>query len=129
MAKRIIKKASEDATVDYKELVGFLGKKFEKIDQRFEKIDQRFEKIDQRFDKIDQRFEIIETKLEEKADRDEMNEKFDSLRDEMLTHIDGLAQKIDDYQTEQAMINGQLARHEKWHFKVASKEGVDLLKE
>jgi len=123
MAKKIIKKPVRNKlSGEYKELVGFLGKKFEKIDQKFEKIDQKFEKMDQRFD-------IIELKLEDKADRTEMNDKIDSLRNEMLTHMDGLANKIDEYQTEQAMIMSQLGRHETWHYKVAAKVGIDLLSE
>ena len=36
----------------FKELVDFLGEKFEKIDQRFEKMDQRFDQMDQRFDRL-----------------------------------------------------------------------------
>ena len=48
----------------FKELVDFLGEKFEKIDQQFEKIDQRFEKIDQRFDHMDQRFDRLESQVQ-----------------------------------------------------------------
>ncbi|MGC2422892.1 MAG: hypothetical protein WA666_00895 [Nitrospirota bacterium] len=44
---------------EYKELIDFLGTKFEKIDERFEKIDNQFEKIDERFKKIDDQFEEV----------------------------------------------------------------------
>ena len=48
----------------FKELVDFLGEKFEKIDQRFEKIDQRFDQMDQRFDQMDQRFDRLEFQVQ-----------------------------------------------------------------
>lgn len=48
----------------FKELVDFLGEKFEKIDQRFEKIDQRFDQMDQRFDQMDQRFDRLESQVQ-----------------------------------------------------------------
>jgi prefoldin subunit 5 len=132
MPRKPASKPQGDNVNDYKSLVDFLGPKFEKIDKSFEKIDQRFEKIDQRFEKIDQRFEKIGIQLSLKADSaqiDKVNERIDKVYDELLTHIDGLAKKIDDYQTEQAMMSNQLTRHEKWHFRVASKVGVDLLDE
>jgi chromosome segregation ATPase len=49
---------------EYKELVDFLGRKFDRIDQRFEQIDQRFEQIDQRFEQIDQRFDRLEQRMD-----------------------------------------------------------------
>ena len=48
----------------FKELVDFLGEKFEKIDQRFEKMDQRFDQMDQRFDQMDQRFDCLEFQVQ-----------------------------------------------------------------
>ena len=48
----------------FKELVDFLGEKFEKIDQRFEKMDQRFDQMDQRFDQMDQRFDRLESQVQ-----------------------------------------------------------------
>jgi len=122
MPKKIAAKANkENAAVDYKELVGFLGEKFEKIDQRFEKIDRRFEIIDQKFEKMDRRFENIEAKLDQKADKSDTNA--------ILDRVVRLSETLDDYRAEQIGMQRQLARHEKWHFKVASKVGVDLSKE
>ena len=57
----------------FKELVDFLGEKFEKIDQRFEKMDQRFDQMDQRFDQMDQRFEKMDQRFEK------MDQRFDRL--------------------------------------------------
>ena len=45
---------------EYKELVDFLGRKFDRIDERFEQVDQRFEQVDRRFEQVDRRFEGIE---------------------------------------------------------------------
>ena len=38
---------------EYAELIAFLGRKFDAIDERFATIDQRFDTIDQRFDAIE----------------------------------------------------------------------------
>ena len=48
----------------FKELVDFLGEKFEKIDQRFDQMDQRFDQMDQRFEKMDQRFDRLEFQVQ-----------------------------------------------------------------
>ena len=45
---------------EYTELVDFLGRKFDRIDERFDRIDRRFEHVDQRFEQVDQRFERLE---------------------------------------------------------------------
>jgi stress response protein SCP2 len=124
MVKKEIKNTNKVQGNDYNELVSLFGAEFKKINQYLGKIDQRFEKIDQRFERmqlsIDLKFEAMDEKKADKKD-------IDNLRDEMITHIDGLAKKIDDYQTEQAMITNQLNRHEKWHFRTAAKVGIDLL--
>ncbi len=70
---------------DYKELVGFLSGKFEKIDDKFDKIDDKFDKIDNRFDKI-------ETKLDNKADK-EITDKILASQDEIITKLDTLLQE------------------------------------
>jgi hypothetical protein len=38
---------------EYQELIEFLGRKFEEIDQRFDAVDRRFEWVGQRFDAVD----------------------------------------------------------------------------
>lgn len=48
---------------EYKELVDFLGRKFDVIDARFEAIDRRFDGVDKRFDAMDMRFDALETRL------------------------------------------------------------------
>jgi len=81
---------------EYKELVDFLGVKFENIDRKFENIDRKF---------------------------DEVNARIDTLATRMARMDD----KIDDYRAEQIGMRRDIDRHEKWHFKVADKVGVDLL--
>jgi archaellum component FlaC len=49
---------------EYRELVDFLGRKFDRIDQRFDQVDQRFEQVDQRFERVDQRFERVDQRFE-----------------------------------------------------------------
>ncbi|MHB1194674.1 MAG: hypothetical protein ACYC6F_16740 [Longimicrobiales bacterium] len=48
---------------EYKELVDFLGRKFDRIDERFEQVDRRFEQVDRRFDQVDQRFEGLDGEI------------------------------------------------------------------
>ncbi|MFA6376848.1 MAG: hypothetical protein WCX69_05625 [Candidatus Paceibacterota bacterium] len=80
---------------EYKELVDFLGVKFEKLDWKFDNIDKKF---------------------------DEVNARIDTLANRMARMDD----KIDDYHAEQIGMRRDIDRHEKWHFKVAAKVGVDL---
>jgi hypothetical protein len=49
---------------EYQELVEFLGRRFDAIDQRFDAMDQRFDAMDQRFDAIDQRFDAIDQRFD-----------------------------------------------------------------
>ena len=78
----------------FKELVDFLGEKFEKIDQRFEKMDQRFDQMDQRFDRLESQvqnntaaIEALQGQTTENTDMikslvhrvDELDAKFDGL--------------------------------------------------
>jgi len=66
---------------DYKELIDFLGKKFENIDKsfenidgKFENIDKKFENIDGKFENIDGRFDAIERRLDNTATKDDMKD-------------------------------------------------------
>ena len=79
-----------------------MGVKFENIDKKFDNIDKKFENIDKRFD--------------------EVNSKIDAVSD----HVARLNDKVDDYHAEQIGMQRQLDKHEKWHFKIADKVGVDL---
>ena len=49
---------------EYKELVDFLGRKFDRIDERFEHVDRRFDQVDQRFEQVDRRFEQVDQRFE-----------------------------------------------------------------
>ena len=139
MAKKpIVKNQMEFQNQDSKKLYDFLVQRFDAHDRKFEAIDKKLISHDKKFDAHDKRFDANEKRLdkmemrldlkfewldEKKADKQDIYD----LRDEMITHINGLAKKIDDYRTEQAMIMSQLNRHEKWHFRVAAKVGIDLL--
>lgn len=54
---------------EYQQLVEFLGRRFDEIDQRFTIVDQRFTIIDQRFETMERRFDVrfdtIELRLSE----------------------------------------------------------------
>ena len=105
---------------EYQELVEFLSKKFDAIDQRFDAQDQRFDAIDgrldahdqrldahdQRFDGIEGRLARVEVGLEENRHqtqilaegltslRSEMGREFVAVRKEMLECFDAQARAI-----------------------------------
>ncbi|MFA6376178.1 MAG: hypothetical protein WCX69_02125 [Candidatus Paceibacterota bacterium] len=64
------------------------------------------------------KFENIDRKF------DDVNARIDTLANRVARMDD----KIDDYRAEQIGMRRDIDRHEKWHFKVADKVGVDLLK-
>jgi len=98
---------------EYKELVDFLGVKFENIDRKFENIDRKFDEINE--------------KLDQKADKSELIA-ISSKVDRVLDRVVRMSDKVDDYRADQIGMRRDIDRHEKWHFKVADKVGVDLLK-
>jgi len=53
------------ASDEYAELIAFLGRKFDTIDERFAAMDRRFMAIDQRFVTIDQRFDTMDQRFSE----------------------------------------------------------------
>ena len=77
---------------EYRDLIAFLGDRFETIDQRFETIDRRLETIDRRFETIDRRF--------------------DELRAEILGHFDELYRRLDRLEQEYVAITQALRRIE-----------------
>jgi chromosome segregation ATPase len=82
---------------EYAELIAFLGRKFDAIDERFATIDQRFDTIDQRFDTIDQRFDAIEGKLTE----------HDVRFQEVLGHLEHVYGRLERLEQEyQAILEG-----------------------
>jgi len=54
---------------DQREMMDFLGRKFDAIDRRFEQIDLRFEQIDRRFEGLEQRLTRVEVLGEDTGHR------------------------------------------------------------
>jgi len=52
------------ASDEYAELIAFLGRKFDAIDERFAAMDQRFDAVDQRFSEVLGHLEHIYKRLE-----------------------------------------------------------------
>ena len=106
----------------FKELVDFLGEKFEKIDQQFEKIDQRFEKIDQRFEKIDQRFDHMDQRFDRLESQVQNNTAaIEALQGQTIENTDmikALVHRVDELD---AKFDGLLVN-------TASKESVENIK-
>jgi chromosome segregation ATPase len=70
---------------EYRELIAFLGERFQAIDRRFDTIDQRLDGIDQRFDGIDQRLDGIDQRF------DGIDRRFDTIDQ----RFDGIDQRFD----------------------------------
>jgi len=83
---------------EYKELVDFLAVKFDEVNK----------------------------KLDQKADKSEVEEMIAEVKADLRAVSARLGSKIDDYHAEQIGMRRDVDRHEKWHFKVADKVGVDL---
>ena len=92
---------------DYKELVDFLGEKFERIDQRFEQIDQRFDRVEGEIRSVGvlveentKRIEIVAEgvkTVEQRLDRfqEEVREEFGAVRGEMKVGFGAVHERVD----------------------------------
>ena len=70
-------------------------------------------------------FDKMNAKIDTKADKADMEEKFNLV----LARVAMINTKIDNYRAEQIAVQRQLGKHEKWHFAVAEKVGVELQSE
>ena len=85
--------------ISNKELLDFLIKKFDGIDQKFVAIDQKFDAIDQKFDAIDQKFDAIDQKflgIDKRFDAIDqkflgIDKQFDVFKNEYVADYKGLA--------------------------------------
>jgi hypothetical protein len=89
---------------DFSELVGYLDKKFTKVDERFLGIEDKLDKI--------------ENVLETKADKADV--------DRLMTAIDAYAQKADTYFQEMVMLAHKVDKMDKWIHQIADKIGLRL---
>ena len=100
---------------DYKELVKFLGERFEKVDERFDGVDKRFGVVGERLDKIDKNLNELK---ENKADKSDVNN--------LINSVDAYAKKADMYFQEMLILAHRMDRMEKWIQTIADKVGVKL---
>ena len=107
----------------FKELVDFLGEKFEKMDQRFDQMDQRFDQMDQRFDQMDQRFDQMDQGFDRLEFQVQNNtaaiEALQGQTTENTDMIKALVHRVDELD---AKFDGLLVN-------TASKESVEKLKQ
>ena len=101
-------------TDEYRELVDFLGRKFDRIDERFEQVDQRFEQVDRRFENVEGEIRGVRVLVEENASnirkvaegvqvandrlersQGEVREEFAGVRREMKWGFDGIHARVD----------------------------------
>jgi chromosome segregation ATPase len=86
-------------SVEYQQLVEFLGRQFTEIDRRFGEIDRRFGEVNHRFDDVNHRF-------------DEVDLRFTELRQEMLGHFDAIYHRFERLEQEYYAITQALRRIE-----------------
>jgi uncharacterized coiled-coil DUF342 family protein len=78
--------------ISNKELLDFLIKKFDGIDQKFVAIDQKFDAIDQKFDAIDQKFLGIDKRFDAIDQKFlGIDKQFDVFKNEYVADYKGLA--------------------------------------
>ena len=102
-----------------------------KVDKRLDKTDQQltslraevdngFVAIAKEFTRIDERFATIAYRLDQHDERfDQFEKRMDQRFDQMVSHIDHLANSQDTQDTEAAMATNRLRRHEQWIEKAA----------
>ena len=76
----------------FKELVDFLGEKFEKMDQRFDQMDQRFDQMDQGFDRLE--FQVQNNTAAIEALQGQTTENTDMIK-ALVHRVDELDAKFD----------------------------------
>jgi len=121
--------------IDLREVVKIFSARFDQMDARFGNMDDRFAKVDARFDQMDRNYrELVEFLAGEfdkihqtKADKVDTATKEDI--NLVLNRVAMINTKIDDHRAQQIGMQKQLDKHEKWHFAVADKVGVNLLSE
>ena len=98
---------------EYQQLVEFLGRRFDEIDQRFTAIDERFTAIDERFVAIDQRFVVIDQRFVTMEQRFEA--RFDTLEQQLrdvLGHFGEVYRRLERLEQEYYAITQALRRIE-----------------
>ena len=106
---------------DNRELVEYLDKKFNKVDERFEYLDKKINKVDERFNVLSEVF-VTKEEMREMVSILSTKEDFN----ELLTSVDAYAHKADAYFQEMVMLSHQNKRHEKWIHQIAEKLGIKL---
>ena len=92
---------------DFSELIKYLDKKFEKIEERFKRL-----------------FDIFATKEDLKKSVANLSTKEDF--NNLLNAVDAYAKKADTYFQEMVALSHKIDRHEKWIQQLADKLGVKL---
>jgi chromosome segregation ATPase len=86
-------------SVEYQQLVEFLGRQFTEIDRRFGEVDGRLGEVYRRFTEMDRRFDEVDLGLTE-------------LRQEMLGHFDAIYHRFERLEQEYYAITQALRRIE-----------------
>jgi len=90
----------------------------ENFSELIEYLDRKFEKVDDKFGVITQKFIGLEEKIDIKADKEDVVN--------LIGSVDAYSKKADDYFQEMVMLSHKVDRHEKWLHQVAEKLGIKL---
>jgi chromosome segregation ATPase len=93
-------------SVEYQQLVEFLGRQFTEIDRRFGEVDLRFTEIGHRFTEIGHRFTEMDRRF------DEVDLRVTELRQDILGHFDAIYHRFERLEQEYYAITQALRRIE-----------------
>ena len=100
-------------SVEYQQLVEFLGRQFTEIDRRFGEVNHRFDEVDGRFGEVDGRFGEVYRRFTEMDRRfDGTDLRFTELRQEILGHFDEIYHRFERLEEEYHAITQALRRIE-----------------
>jgi hypothetical protein len=87
---------------EYKELIDFLGKKFERIDERFEKIDNQFESVNKKIDNV--ATDVKDLRREMGVLYEDVQHRFDLVGEGMTAMRQGFDKDKDENEQEHARL-------------------------
>lgn len=109
---------------EYGELVEYLDKKFDGIDQRFDKVAEK-DDVNKRFDKIENSVISLDKRLAGVEDKVQNMPTMDDFR-QLQNSVDAYAAKADKFFMEMVALAHKVDRLERWIQEIAEKVGIKL---
>jgi phage shock protein A len=83
---------------EYRELIEFIGRRFDDVDQRFEQVDRRFEQVDRRFEQVATKDEALALQKETRRHFDVVAERMQSQIQVVAEGVTGIAERLDRFE-------------------------------